>query len=157
MWHGLFMQLCTKIVFWIQVIGKALVLDEIINYIQSLQRQVEVGNFLLLIRLYLLIGYFLLLILNLSQKFHWKIAVFVHEAWSSQFESEPWYWGVSSKRCKSKCYESLLDAILVDILLVLHFCFSLTRMVHIMLELIPQTSSRVYHPAHLMDGLLWES
>lgn len=27
---------------WHQVIGKALVLDEIINYIQSLQRQVEV-------------------------------------------------------------------------------------------------------------------
>lgn len=27
---------------WVQVIGKALVLDEIINYIQSLQRQVEV-------------------------------------------------------------------------------------------------------------------
>lgn len=29
-------------VVFIQVIGKALVLDEIINYIQSLQRQVEV-------------------------------------------------------------------------------------------------------------------
>lgn len=31
-----------KAVNLIQVIGKALVLDEIINYIQSLQRQVEV-------------------------------------------------------------------------------------------------------------------
>ncbi|OMO55019.1 hypothetical protein COLO4_36241 [Corchorus olitorius] len=30
-----------KLVLWTQVIGKALVLDEIINYIQSLQRQVE--------------------------------------------------------------------------------------------------------------------
>ncbi|KAM3281635.1 transcription factor like [Capsicum chacoense] len=28
-------------VVWLQVIGKALVLDEIINYVQSLQRQVE--------------------------------------------------------------------------------------------------------------------
>jgi hypothetical protein len=28
--------------FWLKVIGKALMLDEIINYVQSLQRQVEV-------------------------------------------------------------------------------------------------------------------
>jgi len=33
-------------VFNVQVIGKALVLDEIINYIQSLQRQVEVDFFI---------------------------------------------------------------------------------------------------------------
>lgn len=32
----------TVFYLWFQVIGKALVLDEIINYIQSLQRQVEV-------------------------------------------------------------------------------------------------------------------
>ena len=34
--------------FNVQVIGKALVLDEIINYIQSLQRQVEVDIFIFL-------------------------------------------------------------------------------------------------------------
>lgn len=32
----------TKNAFMVQIIGKALVLDEIINYIQSLQWQVEV-------------------------------------------------------------------------------------------------------------------
>lgn len=36
------------IFFTVQVIGKALVLDEIINYIQSLQRQVEVDIFIFL-------------------------------------------------------------------------------------------------------------
>jgi hypothetical protein len=38
----------TKYVFFVcgmmQVTGKAVMLDEIINYVQSLQQQVEVGN-----------------------------------------------------------------------------------------------------------------
>lgn len=39
-----FKQSINKLFLLIQIIGKALVLDEIINYIQSLQRQVEVKN-----------------------------------------------------------------------------------------------------------------
>jgi hypothetical protein len=48
----------TKCVFFVcgmmQVTGKAVMLDEIINYVQSLQQQVEVGNCTSLLQLLLI-------------------------------------------------------------------------------------------------------
>lgn len=63
----------------LQVIGKALVLDEIINYIQSLQRQVEVSLLILPYVVKYILWYFL---------FHLTLLyvndlVFVDEAGSS--------------------------------------------------------------------------
>ncbi len=46
------------LLFELQVTGKAMMLDEIINYVQSLQRQVEVSRtFLLLLLLLFLLGF----------------------------------------------------------------------------------------------------
>lgn len=63
----------------LQVIGKALVLDEIINYIQSLQRQVEVGSSSsIIVVLFTLSFHFICL--NLTLFFITSAAVFVDEA-----------------------------------------------------------------------------
>ncbi len=43
------------LLFELQVTGKAMMLDEIINYVQSLQRQVEVSRTFLLLLLLLLL------------------------------------------------------------------------------------------------------
>lgn len=47
--------------FGLQIQGTALVLDEIINHVQSLQRQVEVG---------LLVVFFVFVYLNWNSKLH---------------------------------------------------------------------------------------
>jgi hypothetical protein len=45
------------LLFELQVTGKAMMLDEIINYVQSLQRQVEVSRTFLLLLLLFLLGF----------------------------------------------------------------------------------------------------
>lgn len=86
--------------FFLQIVGKALVLDEIINYVLSLQHQVEVTVFYeLCLRLFLLLDVFVLARGTLTLHFHWLLVPF-NEAGSCKFKQSIKSHDAARKRCK---------------------------------------------------------